>query len=121
MWNGINRRKFPRINYKCIITIKSVGEIPKIITTHTENVGMGGICVMLRDYLDLFKMVELEVLFENGSGPLRCNGSVVWVVKKSDPTSKDEITYDTGIEFVDLNQANKTRIGNIVEKILSTE
>jgi hypothetical protein len=121
MWNGINRRRFPRASYKCIITIKSIGEIPKIITTRTENIGMGGICVVLRDYLDLFKKVELEVLLENGAGPIRCNGSVVWVVKKTDPVNKNEISYDTGIEFVDIKQADKTRLGNIVEKILTSD
>lgn len=121
MWNGINRRRFPRASYKCIITIKSLGEIPKIITTHTENIGLGGICVVLRDGLDLFKKVELEVLLEDSGSPLRCSGSVVWVVKKTDPIDKTKIAYDTGIEFADLKQADKTRIGDIVEKILSSQ
>ncbi|MFH1753714.1 MAG: PilZ domain-containing protein [Candidatus Omnitrophota bacterium] len=121
MWNGINRRKFPRVNYKCVITIKSVGEIPKIITTHTENVGIGGICVILKDHVDLFKMVELEILLENGDSPLRCNGSVVWVVKKSDPVNKNDTTYDTGIEFIDLKKADKAKLANIVENILSSK
>ena len=119
MWNGINRRRFPRASYKCIITVKSVGEIPKIITTRTENIGVGGVCVVLREYLDLFKMVELEILLENGGGPLRCGGSVVWVVKKSESSDRKDVSYDTGIEFVGLGQDEKDRLGNIVEKILA--
>jgi hypothetical protein len=120
MWNGINRRRFPRASYKCTITIKSGGEIPRIITTITENIGMGGICVVLKESLGLFKTVELEILLENGGPPLRCNGSVVWVVKKTDPRNKDVITYDTGIEFINIREAERNRIGNIVEKILSS-
>ena len=47
MWNGMNRRKFPRADYKCIITIKSKEEIPKVIATHTENIGMGGMPITM--------------------------------------------------------------------------
>lgn len=118
MWSGINRRKFPRADYKCTITIKSLGEIPRIISTRTENIGMGGICVILKDNIDLFKNVELEVLLEDGSPPIRCRGSVVWVVKKGE--AKHKITgFDTGIEFTDIKDADQKRIGVIVDRILA--
>ena len=50
MWNGINRRKFPRANYKCLITIKK-RLTAKTISTHTENIGAGGICVLIKEDL----------------------------------------------------------------------
>lgn len=120
MWDGINRRKFPRVNYKCIITIKTASEVPKILTARTENVGMGGIAVVLKESLSLFQRVELELLLENGQGPVRCGGSVVWVVKKSDPANKSAITYDIGIEFLNIKETDKNRIATIVEKIISS-
>jgi len=120
MWDDINRRRFPRADYQCIITIKSKGEIPKIITTHTENIGLGGICVILKEDFNLFRNVELEILLEDSSQPLRCSGSVVWVVKKSDPANKRAITFDTGIEFLNIKEVDKVRIEKIVDQIMSS-
>lgn len=119
MWDGINRRKFPRANYNCTITIKSLGEIPKIISTKTENIGMGGICVVLKNNVDLFKNVDLELLLEDGGSPIRCRGSIVWVVKKGDAKEKKIIRFDTGIEFTDIKDADRKRIGVIVDRILA--
>ena len=120
MWNGINRRKFPRASYRCIVTIKNIGELPKIITTRTENIGLGGVCVILREPIELFKKVELEILIEDSGSPIRCNGSVVWLVKKLDPVRKNAVSFDIGIEYIDIRQSDKTRIGNVVEKLLAS-
>ncbi|MBL7069472.1 MAG: PilZ domain-containing protein [Candidatus Omnitrophica bacterium] len=118
MWEGINRRRFPRANYKCIISIKSKGSMPKLITAHTENLGMGGICVLLGESFNIFSNVELELILDDSSSPIRCGGSIVWVVKKTDPADKNAISYDTGIEFISIKEADRARIGQIVEKIL---
>ena len=118
MWDGINRRRFPRANYKCSITIKSSGEAPKVIKTMTENIGIGGICVGLKEDLDLFKNVELEVALNDNDSPITCNGSIVWVVKKTGSKNKETMVYDTGIEFIDIKEAYKKRILALVEKIL---
>ena len=45
MWNGINRRKFPRANYQCTIVIKKRLNA-KTISTQTENIGAGGILLV---------------------------------------------------------------------------
>jgi len=117
MWNGINRRRFPRAKYQCVITIKKSGEITKIYTTYTENIGMGGICVILKESISLFKRVELEILLKNGNPPVRCEGSVVWVVKRSE---EDTITFDIGIEFINIKAVDRDRVEKVVEKILSS-
>ena len=118
MWEGINRRRFPRANYNCVIKVKTKGERPYLIKTHTENIGMGGICVVLREDVTLFKGVELEILLQNGNPSVTCDGTVVWVVKRSDPKDKNNIAFDTGIEFINIKEFDKKRIGAIVEKIL---
>jgi len=118
MWNGINRRKFPRVSYKCIIHIGKK-ESGKTISTHTENIGVGGICVVLDEDLGLFQGVDLEVDLENGVPVnIKCSGTVVWVVKKRTISHKGRTFYDTGIEFVDLNEKGHERINKIVDKHL---
>ena len=118
MWSGINRRKFPRAHYKCLISIKRK-DSPKVISTYTENIGAGGICVIINQDLGLFQGVDLELDLANGvSENVKCNGTVVWVVKKRDIKDKGVMQYDTGIEFVDLNEGSQKRVLKIVEEQL---
>ena len=119
MWNGINRRKFPRANYKCTITIKK-RLTAKTISTYTENIGAGGICVMLKEDLGLFQGVDLEIILEDTAPPIKSGGTIVWVVKKSEPKQKKGThLYDTGIEFIDIRPEDRDRISEVVDSILS--
>ena len=120
MWNGINRRKFPRASYKCLITIKK-RLTAKTISTHTENIGAGGICVMIKEDLGLFQGVDLELFLEDTRPPIKCGGTVVWVVIKSEPKQKGSYIYDTGIEFIDARPEDRDRISEAVEKILKSQ
>ena len=119
MWNGINRRKFPRANYKCLISIKR-RLTEKTISTHTENVGAGGICVLIKEDLGLFQGVDLELFLEEGNPPIKSGGTVVWVVKKSEPKQKGAHIYDTGIEFIDIRPSDREKLTEAVEEILKT-
>jgi hypothetical protein len=119
MWNGINRRKFPRANYKCLISIKK-RLTAKTISTHTENVGAGGICVLIKEDLGLFQGVDLELFLEEGKSAIKSGGTVVWVVKKSEPRQKGAYLYDTGIEFIDIRPEDREKLTEIVEEILKT-
>jgi c-di-GMP-binding flagellar brake protein YcgR len=118
MWNGINRRKFPRANYKCLITIKK-RLTSKTISTQTENIGAGGICVMIKDDLGLFQGVDLEITLDDAKPSIKCGGTVVWVVKKSEPKQKGAYIYDTGVEFIDIRPEDRDRINDVVENIMS--
>ena len=120
MWNGINRRKFPRANYKCLITIRK-RLTAKTISTHTENIGAGGICVIIKDDLGLFQGVDLDLFIGDDRHPIKCGGTVVWVVKKSEPKQKGSFSYDTGIEFIDVRPEDRDRISEVVEDILKAQ
>ncbi len=120
MWNGINRRKFPRANYGCLITIKK-RLTSKTISTKTENIGAGGICVIIKEDLGLFQGVDLEINLEDNRTPVKCGGTVVWVVKKAEPKQKASFLYDTGVEFIDIRPEDRERITEIVEEILKRQ
>lgn len=119
MWNGINRRRFPRASYKCLITIKK-RLTSKTIETHTENVGAGGICVIIKEDLGLFQGVDVELNLEDSRPPIKCGGTVVWVVKKNEPRQKGAYLYDTGIEFIDMRPEDRERVSEAVEEILDS-
>ena len=120
MWNGINRRKFPRAAYKCLITIRK-RLTAKTISTHTENIGAGGICVIIKEDLGLFQGVDLELFLEDDRPQIKCGGTIVWVVKKSEPRQKGSYVYDTGIEFIDIRPEDRDRLSEAVEDILKSQ
>jgi hypothetical protein len=118
MWRGINNRRFPRANYKCLITIGRVGA-KKSLLTHTENIGVGGICVSLDEGLGVFSEVSIELALKDGRPPIRCRGNVVWVIKSQMVKNAVHITkFDTGIEFIGLAEADRERIEMVVEQVV---
>lgn len=115
MWDGINRRQFPRISFKCLICIKKQ-DSTKTISTHTENIGAGGICVILNEDIGLFQGVSIDItLKDEALRNIKCSGTVVWVIKKHDASPKGPMQYDTGIEFVDISEGDKDRITKVVD------
>ncbi len=120
MWEGINQRKFPRINYKCLIKV-SREDAEEVIDTYTENIGGGGICVVLDKDFGLFTSVGIEVYIEEDKPPVKCSGSIVWVVKKHPVSELDAVTYDTGIEFSDLVEEDHNRIGKLIQRLLESK
>ena len=117
MWNGINRRRFPRANYKCLISIKK-RLTSRTISTQTENIGAGGICVLLHEDLGLFQGVDIELYLDESAPPIKCGGTIVWVVKKSEPKQKGSYLYDTGVEFIDIRPEDREKVSEVVDDIL---
>lgn len=120
VWQGIDRRKFPRANYKCLVTIRKKTGM-QTFTTQTENIGAGGVCVILPDPLEIFAPVDLVITLLHGMPPLKCAGSVVWVVKSTDSKKTKAICYDTGIEFVNLSQEYSAKIKKIVDDLIKEQ
>ena len=108
MWQGINRRKFPRAEYPCrIIVIKGTGKLK--LTTKTENIGAGGLCVVLAKELLRFEEVVIMLYLDDKPEPVQCHGRVVWVVRKAGSG------FDTGVEFLDLKDKDRLRIERLIE------
>jgi hypothetical protein len=118
MWHGINNRRFPRVSYKCLITIGAKGAA-KHFLTNTENIGVGGICVSLIEGLGVFSEVNIELAVKDGLPPVKCRGHIVWVVKSQSVRNSMRTTkFDTGIEFVDLKEEDLERIESVVERAI---
>ncbi len=91
----------------------------QVFDTFTENIGGGGICVVLDKELDLFGTARLKLYLMENEPPISCNGTIVWVVKRrigSKPTVHEN---DIGIEFVDMKDEDMERIRELVEQILN--
>jgi hypothetical protein len=116
-WSGEERRRFPRAEFPCKIIISSP---LRLLTSHTENIGEGGIRVILEEKLDPFTVVGLELFFER-ERPIKCRGRVVWVVEKVNPIERIPLLFDTGIEFTKISECDREYIRRLVNKIIPSE
>jgi len=118
MWSGLDRRRFPRVYYPCLVTIRNMGVDADIFLTHTENIGVGGVCLTLKKNVKIFSKVTLEVDLLDTEEHVKCEGKVVWSVRRSSEDKKKPLFYDVGVEFADLNEKDEQRLTTIVHRLI---
>lgn len=116
-WDGLNRRKFPRVNYPCLIILRHNHAGPEAMLTHTENLGIGGVCVILKKSIKLFTMVELELDLLDTGTHIKCEGKVVWSVQRKNPEEAKPSFYDTGVEFTNITIKDQQRVEEVVSRL----
>ncbi|KPK42760.1 MAG: hypothetical protein AMJ78_01200 [Omnitrophica WOR_2 bacterium SM23_29] len=117
VWSGINKRRFVRAVFECVVKVKKKGT-PLIFQTHTENISIGGVCVILERGLFRGTAVEVEIFLPDDFPPIRCDGRVVWALKREGHAERKPSQYDTGIEFTEISDENKGRIEHIILELL---
>ena len=117
-WDGLDRRQFPRVKYPCLVTIRRENKEPDILLTHTENLGIGGVCVTLKKHIELFGKVELELDLLDTSAHIKCEGKVVWSIQRKSDELKKPLFFDTGVEFVNLTPEDQRRIQTIINRLV---
>ncbi len=113
MWDGFNQRKFPRVSLQCEILIQSADSgapIPAV----TENVGAGGVCVILDKSLERFSKCRVKLHLDEKDPAIDCEGKVVWAVPTQELKSS-QTRFDTGIQFVELESSGSQRIREFIE------
>ena len=113
MWDGFNQRKFPRVNLQCEIIIQAE-ELAAPISTLTENVGAGGVCVILDKALERFSECRIRLHLDEKMPTIDCSAKVVWAVPTQSLKSSKK-KFDTGLEFVKIESAGVQRIRDFIE------
>jgi len=111
VWNGMEKRRFIRANFPCKIVISTPSQ--HTIVTNTENIGGGGIRVIIDEKLDISSMVGLDIHLDKDL--IKSKARIVWVVKVEDSSLDKPPRYDTGIEFYEMNEDDRKIINNFVE------
>ena len=117
-WEGLNRRKFPRANFPCLVKVVRDGGPEEIILTHTENIRVGGACVILKKTTELFSFVNVEIDLMDGGELIICRAKVVWSVRRKAIEEHKPSAYDLGLEFVDIKEEFRTRVAHAVEHLV---
>ena len=117
-WDGLNRRKFPRIVYPCLVKLAAQAEGTQACLTHTENIGVGGIGLIVRKEIKLFSAVGLEIDLLDDVENIIAEGKVVWVVRRKATEATKPFFYDIGVEFERISAQDKTRLKNTIERFI---
>ena len=118
LWKGMDRRKFPRANFPCLIRILQQGKGADPILTHTEDISIGGLGVSIPEELELFEPIMIELDLIDGEAPISCHGKVLWVVPSKNLNVTKKPFFDTGIEFVDMTESCSARLEKVVNHVL---
>jgi c-di-GMP-binding flagellar brake protein YcgR len=116
-WEGLNRRRFPRVHYPCLVVVRIGSDEPEMLLTHTQNIGRGGVGILIRKNLRLFTPVELELDLMDLENHVSCHGRVVWSVHRKKEETKGPQFYDVGIEFVDLKEVDARRLEDTIFRV----
>lgn len=115
-FEGREHRRFVRANFPCKIIIYTPTQ--HTIFTHTENIGGGGVRVVIEEKLSISDKVGLEIYIYEDKEPIICKGRVVWVLEKECSYRKNLLFYDTGIEFYDIKEEDRNKLKEVVERIV---
>ncbi|MFC1699204.1 PilZ domain-containing protein [Candidatus Omnitrophota bacterium] len=141
MWDGLERRKFPRVQYPCLVTVFKRMKPALSILTHTENLSLGGVRVVVSEQIDVAAEVDIEIDLQDmlpnvlskgtvawvreltpGDPALaakkrniqRLKGKVAWVKKIPSTRAGEPAHFDIGIQFVGLKADDRHRVERIV-------
>lgn len=106
-WEGMDRRKFPRVLYPCMVKITSSDGSQQQVLTHTENLGQGGISITLKSGIKLFTPVDLEIDLLGVDEHIYPKGKVVWNVRRKSIENVKPMFYDLGMEFTEISKRDQ--------------
>jgi c-di-GMP-binding flagellar brake protein YcgR len=118
MWDGTDRRMFVRAKYPCLITVRTDTPPRQAILTHTEDISVGGVRVVIRARMESGIKVDLEIDLMDTLPTIISKGAISWSAQIPPKRKKGHLHYDTGIQFIGLQGAQRQRIQNIINHIL---
>ncbi len=110
-----NRRRYPRANYPCQLTIWLANGLNETVLANTSNIGLGGLCVHLNQAIDVGTKVDVQLNFTNTTAPFRCRGVVARSVQES------ERFYNIGIQFEPLSELKHAFLAEKISEIIDFE
>ncbi len=107
------RRRFKRADFPCKVYVLTAPL--HVIECKTENIGAGGIRIIIDEELPLSSLVGLKLYLSQE--PIESKGKIVWVVERKGIEGKTG--FDTGIEFHDISQSDQKTIDIFVKSLVN--
>jgi len=108
------RRKLPRLPIDIEITYqKQESPAPEAATARSRDVSLGGLGVVLLEHCEAGAVIELMMVMPDSNRAVRATGRVLHSAAYG---IGGETTYDTGIEFVDIEDGDRAEIQRMMAK-----
>jgi len=101
------KRLFSRFNISCNIAVTPNFRIVAF-NARLENIGEGGIRIVLRERLDIATLLNLEISPLDERKSIICEGEVIWVNEKI--TEEGNRSFYTGIKFTNISEEDRAKI-----------
>ena len=99
------QRKASRVDLQAHVEIDIPSPHSTPTALHLEanslNLSEGGMCLRLKEALEIRSQVRLKLFPAPSKKPLECAGRVAWVVQRLDLRDSPPFVYDIGLEFID--------------------
>lgn len=105
MYNGIERRKYPRVGATLLVSYKDKMD-NNFNLSQTKNVSQGGILLTTSEVFTSGTFLDMIISFPFAPQRVRATGKVV----RQKEIAKDSI-YETGIEFTGLDRTVFDKLG----------
>ena len=112
-----NKRKFPRADYPCSLTVWRQGGDQDVILAHTANIGAGGLAVHLNQKLPVGATLDIRIDFPSHSTPFKCKGRVVRCEESADAEGKP--FYVVGVEFEAMDEVKQAYLQGAVSDLIA--
>ncbi len=110
-----NKRKCPRANYPCQITVWRADGGQDVILANTSNISAGGLCVYLnQDFLPGVRM-QIKVDFTGSTTPFKCKAVVVRSERH------DEQFFKTAVQFEGLDDVRLAFLEGKISELIALE
>ena len=115
------KRKFPRVNYPCAITVWRQDGSCEVVMANTANISGGGICVFFNEALARETILDIRIdnFFEGN--PLKCRGKVVRCKADASTVNSRQKFCEIGIEFLEMDDNQRQYLLGFVERLIELE
>jgi hypothetical protein len=86
--------------------------------THTENIGLGGLCITLKNEIKLFTPVEVEIDLLGIDEHVYPKGKVVWNVRRKSMEEIKPLFYDIGIEYTTISKHDQNCLRQTLQLLI---
>ena len=97
------RRKFVRLNLSADILYSKPDTKEKIIPVFAKNIASGGMCLVAFEPIAKGEILNLSIAIPQKKEPITVQGKVVWQSEFIVGDRASSKSYDTGVEFTNIN------------------
>ncbi len=112
-----NRRKYPRADLAVETEVRYGGSADNVRVS-TKNVGAGGVCILLPALVPAGTEVAMTIHLPDKLPSIEVSGKVVWAMQQRKLLRKKEGSFETGIEFTNIEPAERDRIIRLMSEFL---